>query len=113
MTTDVLKIAKNTNYTEEEIQKIKNYLFVEEHDLGDSGVKRFDPDYMIAESWKRLMEGKPELHDLTLIRHEIMEKELMEQGMTQDEAHTLATAKYNYDKEANEYYDKIKKFKKE
>lgn len=113
MTTDVSRIAKNTEYSKEEIQAIKNYLFVDEHDLGDSGFKRFDPDFMIAESWQRLTGGKPEPHDLTLINHEIMEKKLISQGLSQDEAHNQATAKYNYDKEAREFYGKIKKFKKE
>ena len=68
---------------------------------------------MIAESWQRLIDGKPESHDLTLIIHEIMERKLIEQGLSQDEAHNQATAKYNYDKEASEFYGKIKKFKKE
>lgn len=113
MTTDVSRIAKNTGYSKEEIRAIKNYLFVDEHDLGDNGVKQFDPDYMIAESWQRLIDGKPESHDLTLIIHEIMERKLIEQGLSQDEAHNQATAKYNYDKEASEFYGKIKKFKKE
>lgn len=113
MSTDVRKIAKTTGYSESEIQKIKNYIFIDEHDLGDRGLTRFDPDYMMGESWRRLMEGKPESHDLTLIHHEIMERELVEQGVPQDEAHILTTAKYNYDKEAMEYYGKIEKFKKE
>ena len=50
---------------------------------------------------------------MTLIKHEIMEKDLMSKGMSQDEAHIAATAKYNYDKEATLFYGKIKKFKKE
>lgn len=113
MSTDVRKIAKTTGYSESEIQKIKNYIFIDKHNLGDRGLARFDPDYMMGESWRRLMEGKPEPHDLTLIHHEIMERGLVEQGVPQDEAHILTTAKYNYDKEAMEYYGKIKKFKKE
>lgn len=113
MTTDVSKIARNTSYTEDEIRTIKNYLFVDEHDLGDSGVKRFDPDYMIAESWQRLMENKAEPHDLVLIKHEIMERELMGQGMTQDEAHRLTSQTYDYGEEAKKFYAKIKKYKKE
>ena len=113
MTTDVRKIAKVTGYPVDEIQKIKNYIFIDEHDLGDQRVGRFDPDYMMGESWKRLMEGRPEEHDLTMLKHEIMEKDLIEQGMTQEEAHIRTTKIYNYDKEANEYYGKIKKYKKE
>nr|DAZ30216.1 MAG TPA: minor capsid protein [Caudoviricetes sp.] len=113
MTTDVKKIAETTGYSEQEIQGIKNYIFIDEHDLGDQGVRQFDPDYMMGESWRRLIEGKPEQHDLTLIHHEILEKKLMQDGMSQEKAHIKASAKYNYDKEAREFYGKIKKFKKE
>lgn len=113
MTTDVQKIAKTTGYSEAEIQRIKNYIFMDEHDLGERGRGRFDPDYMMGESWRRLIEGKPEAHDLTMLRHEIMEQDLLEQGFSQDEAHRMTSAKYNYDKEAMEFYGKIKKFKKE
>ena len=112
MTTDVKKIAETTGYSEQEIQGIKNYIFIDEHDLGDQGVRQFDPDYMMGESWRRLIEGKPEQHDLTLIHHEILEKKLMQDGMSQEKAHIKASAKYNYDKEAREFYGKIKKFKK-
>lgn len=113
MKTDVSKIVKNTGYSTEEIQEIKEYLFIDKHDLGENGMRQFYPDYMIAESWKRLQNGDIKKHDLTLIKHEIMEKKLVREGLTQDKAHTLASEKYNYTKEATEFYDKIKKFKKE
>ena len=113
MTTDVQKIAKNTGYSEKEIQAIKNYLFIDIHDLGDAGEKRFDPDFMIAESWQRLMEGRQEAHDITLIKHEIYEKELIKSGLSQNDAHMQTSLLYNYTEEANEYYAKIKKYKKE
>lgn len=113
MKTDVKRIAETTGIRESDIQAIKDYLFVKEHDLGTQGVRRFDPDYMIGESWKRLIDGKPAPHDLTLLNHEIEEKGLIAEGKSQDEAHIQATAKYNYAKEAEEYYGKIKKFKKE
>ncbi len=113
MTTDVEKIAKVTGYPREQIQNIKNYIFYDKHDLGGVEAERFAPDYMMAESWRRLIEGKPEQHDLTLIRHEIMEKRLMDNGHSQEEAHILTADKYNYGKEAKEFYDKIKKYKKE
>lgn len=113
MTTDVEKIAKTTGFSREQIQDIKNYIFIDKHDLGGKEPERFSPDYMMAESWRRLSAGKPEPHDLTLLRHEIMEKKLMDAGYSQEEAHILTTGKYNYGKEAKEFYDKIKKYKKE
>lgn len=112
MTTDVDRIAKTTGRSTAEIQAIKNYIFTDEHDL-IGGRQRFAPDYMMAESWRRLIDGKPEPHDLTLINHEIMEKELMAQGVPQDEAHIMTSKVYDYPTEAREYYGKIKKFKKE
>lgn len=113
MKTDVCRISKATGFEEKDIQKIKEYIFVEKHDLGGNEPKQFDPDYMIAESWQRLIEGKPEKHDITLIKHELMESELMENGYCQSDAHIISSGKYNYAKEAREYYGKIKKYKKE
>lgn len=105
---DVRKIATNTGYTEEIIQEIKNYLFIDEHNLGDR-IARFDPDFAIAHSWDRLSQGVFEPHDLTLLKHEIMERQLIREGLTQHEAHIQTSKKYNYQKEAAEYYAELKK----
>ncbi|MBP5433862.1 hypothetical protein [Ruminococcus sp.] len=113
MQTDVKHIAENTGYSEDTIQSIKDFIFNEKHDLGDR-YDYFDPDYKMAQSWQRLIDGKNILpHDLTLIKHEEMEKELMSRGYSQAEAHLIATKKYNYEKEAREYYDKINRNSKE
>ena len=111
--TDVKRISQNTGISVDEINRIKQYLFIDEHDLSGK-VERFAPDYMIAQSWQRMLEGKSiQPHDLTLLQHEKLEYELMKNGMSQDEAHIIASSKYNYSKEAMEYYGKIKKHKKE
>lgn len=113
MKTDVSRIAQNTGYSEEFVQSIKNFIFMEKHDLGDGVINYFAPDYKMAESWQRLIDGKNiQPHDLTLLKHEEMERNLMKQGYTQDEAHDLTSQTYNYAKEANAYHDKIKKHKK-
>ena len=109
MKTDVARIAKNTGYPVEVIQQIKDFLFVEEHDLGELGIRCFYPDFAIAQSWQRLIAGTPETHDLTLLRHELMERQLMLSGMSQDDAHLLASRKYNYTKEVREFYGSISK----
>lgn len=107
MQTDVKRIAENIGYSEESIQSIKDFIFNEKHDLGDR-IDYFEPDYFMAQSWQRLIDGKNILpHDLTLIKHEKMEKELISQGYSQVDAHLLTSRKYNYEKEAREYYDKI------
>lgn len=110
-TVDVKRISKNTGYSEKKIREIKNYLFIDKHNLGDR-YDRFDPNFAIAQSWDRLMHGNIEKHDITLIKHEIYEKELISKGFSQDEAHKIASKEYNYRKESSEYYAKIKKRKK-
>lgn len=112
MTTDVSKIAKNTGYSEEFIKTIKNFIFIDEHDLGDGRISRFEPNFEMAQTWQRLIDGRNiQSHDLTLLKHEEMERRLISQGYSQDEAHILASKEYNYAKEAAEFYGKIKKFK--
>lgn len=108
MTTDVARIAKNTGYSEHEVQRIKNFIFLDAHDLGDGRISRFDPSYEMAESWQRLIDGKDiKPHDLTLLRHEIAERSLMEQGYSQDEAHRIASAQFNYRIESEAYYGNL------
>ena len=85
---------------------------MEKHDLGGGEPEYFAPDYKMGESWRRLLLGTPEPHDLILLKHEIMEHELVSQGKTQEEAHYLTSEKYDYGKEAKKYYDKIGKHKK-
>jgi hypothetical protein len=84
---------------------------MEKHDLGDR-TDYFDPDYKMAESWQRLADGKDiKPHDLTLLKHEQMERDLMKQGYSQAEAHKITSKTYNYAKEAYEYYDSVEKHK--
>ena len=111
MKTDVARIAKNTGYSEEDIQRIKNFIFLEKHDLGDGEPRRFDPSFAMAQSWQRLINGTPEPHDLTLLKHEMLEKELMDAGMSQHDAHIETSKKYNYGKESDDYYAALKERK--
>ncbi|MDO4541487.1 MAG: phage minor capsid protein [Bacillota bacterium] len=113
MKTDCKNIARNTGIPEEKIKEIKSFIFLEKHDLGNERPEYFVPSYRMAETWRRLIEGKDiQPHDITLLRHEIMERELIEQGFSQDEAHRITSKKYNYRKEADAYYAKIDKHKK-
>lgn len=111
MSTDVSRIAEATGYSQDVIQKVKNYIFVDRHDLGDLEPRRFDPSFAMAQSWQRLVDGRPEPHDLTMIRHEIMEQELINSGMSQYEAHIETSKNYNYGKESDDYYAALKKRK--
>ena len=108
MTTDVQRIAENTGFDEDLIRSIKEYIFLEKHDLGDGRYDYFDSSYLMAQSWQRMIDGKKILpHDVTLLNHEKMEKELVQQGLSQNEAHEITSAVYNYSKEAREYYGEI------
>ena len=110
MQTDVKRIAENTGFTEEEIQTIKEFVFLDEHELGDAAPKRFDPCYEMAQSWQRLIDGKNiQPHDITLLYHEKLEQQLMSEGLSQDEAHQIASSVFNYAKEAENYYGQIEK----
>lgn len=109
MKTDVEKIAKNTGFDKEKIAQIKKFIFLDKHDLGGLEPEYFAPDFAMAQSWQRLINGTPEPHDLTLLRHEIMEKELMDTGMSQSQAHDITNKTYNYGEEVKQYYGTLKK----
>ncbi|WP_246401428.1 hemagglutinin repeat-containing protein [Rhizobium hidalgonense] len=79
--TDVGDIARNTGLKAENIQKVKDHLFLDEHTLDryvDLGIPaeraRFDSDIKIAESWHRLQVGTFTDDDIQLLRHEIAER---------------------------------------
>lgn len=112
MTTDVKTIAANTGFAEDDIASIKDFVFMQKHELGNGEPEYFLPDYAMAQSWQRLIEGKNiQPHDITLLNHEKMEQELMKQGLSQGEAHALTEKKYNYAKESKDYYAEIEKHK--
>lgn len=116
--TDSKRIAENLGKSEEDIKKVKAYLF-EDKSLFDSDVgqwRRFDPDCAIAQSWQRLMIGKDiKPHDKTLIEHELLEMKIKKENPQIEhlKAHEIATRKYNYQKEAEEYYGNLKKHRKD
>lgn len=113
MKTDVQRISKNTGFSEEDVNQIKNHVFLEKHDLGGSEPEYFYPSYAMAQSWQRLIDGKNiQKHDITLLKHEKMESDLMKKGYSQEKAHRTTEQKHNYAKESKEYYAEIGKHKK-
>lgn len=97
---EIVKVSNNSGLSQADVEKIYNYIFINEYDLED-GRKRFDPSYDMAESWRRLSEigGKNiQPHDLVMLNHELMEHDLMAKGMKYDEAHELTNKSYNYQK---------------
>ena len=76
------------------------------HELDGGVVRRFDASFEIAESWRRLAFDPEHIqpHDRTLLQHELMEMRLVNEGLNQDEAHTITSRKYNYSQESSDYY---------
>ena len=97
---EIVKVSNNSGLSQSDVEKIYNHIFINEYDLED-GRKRFDPNYDMAESWRRLSEigGKNiQPHDLVMLNHELMEHDLMAKGMKYDEAHEFTNKTYNYQK---------------
>lgn len=97
MKTDTEKISKATGISKDKLDKIKRHVFIAEHNLID-GKRRFDPDYEMAQSWQRLIDGNIKEQDMILLKHEYAELRYMEKGLTQNEAHIKASHRYNFAK---------------
>lgn len=97
MKTDTLKISEATGISKDKLDKIKDHVFIKEHELID-GKRRFDPDYEMAQSWQRLLNGDYKEQDIVLLKHEYAELRYMEKGLSQSEAHIKASRKYNFAK---------------
>ena len=93
----VKRLAENSGMRIKAVDKVFDHVFIKEHDLWD-GRHRFDADYYMAESFRRLSEGKDiQRHDLILLKHEWLELGLMKRyGYDYDKAHKLTERKYNY-----------------
>ncbi len=83
--------------SEKAISKIYDHVFITIHDL-DDGRHTFTPDYYMAESFRRLSEGKNiQPHDIILLKHEWLELGLMKRyGYAYQTAHDITERKYNY-----------------
>lgn len=65
-------MAKNTGMNEFHIEKIKNHIFYNNHELRQ-GAARFDADPLIADAWRRLESGTFNQMDIQLLNHELFE----------------------------------------
>ncbi|MFE6775662.1 hypothetical protein [Streptomyces sp. NPDC057702] len=89
-TTDVPAIAQNTNISESVIQRAKENLFLNRHDVavGPDQIARgvyFTPDDQIAQLWRKAERGTlkadEEAYFRGLIAHEFVESKLLEAGL--------------------------------
>lgn len=105
-TYEIEAVARNTEFSIEEIDKVFAHVFELEHLFADGSIKRFNPDYYMQHSWMRLRSGRNiQKHDITLIRHELAESELMGIGtdVIYETAHEEVEKTFNYNKELLEY----------
>lgn len=103
---EIKAVAKNSGFTEEEINRVYDHLFIRKHLLETGKIERFAPDIEIAKSWFRLRDGKNIYpHDITLIKHELMEEKIIGESIDRRVklAHDIAQQKYNYKKEVLEF----------
>ena len=103
-------VSQNSGIGAEYVSKMYDHLFVNEYDL-DKGHTRFDSDYYIAESMQRLREGKNiQNHDMTLVYHEAMEYDLMNNdGLSYEKAHEIANRSFNYQRDLDKWLDENEK----
>ena len=108
MKNDVKSIVKNTGFSEKMVRTVKEHIFYKEQNLGYGEVRRFDPDYDMALSWQRFIEGKDiKSMDIILLRHEYLESGLMKRyNYEYRVAHDITDRKYNYRKALEEGKDK-------
>lgn len=104
---EINAISKNTGFSKVDIEKIYNHVFITEHNLNGK-MQRFAPDYNMAESWRRLREGKGiQEHDIVLLQHELMELNLMNnKKLNYFEAHNITQEKYNYEEALVKWFKK-------
>ncbi|PNQ87697.1 WXG100 family type VII secretion target [Paenibacillus polymyxa] len=69
---DVEAISKNTGFSQNRIQIIKDHVFNDIH-IKDHGIGRFDPDFELSQAWERLIDGKYVDSDVQLLHHELFE----------------------------------------
>ena len=104
----VSTIAKNAEVDIESVSKMYDHLLINKYNL-DDGLSTFDEDYNIAESFRRLREGKDiQSHDLLLIKHEALEYDLMNSnGLSYKEAHAIANKSFDYQTALKKWLSKI------
>lgn len=94
---DIARVAKSSGLSEKDVEKIRNHVFIDKHNL-KKGYVRFDPDPEIAHAWEALEQGRPTELDILLLNHELEELTLMEKyGYSYEVAHLYANKKYPWE----------------
>ena len=106
---EIKAVAKNSGFSKENIDKVFSHVFERTHLFEDGTIHKFSPDYDMAQSWIRLREGKNiKEHDIILLKHELMEANIMEKGtdIPYEYAHREAEKQYNYSVALKKYLKK-------
>ena len=96
---EISAISKNTNTPYEQVEKAFAHVFELDHLFADGSIHQFYPDYYMAQSWMRLREGKKIYpHNLILLKHELMEAEIMGADTTipYEPVHEYVSKTYDY-----------------
>ena len=106
--TIINKLSMNGNIEISEAENVYKHVFENEHIFKSGDIKKFEPDYDMAQSFQRILEGKDiKPHDYTLLKHEILEFEIMSKyNMAYEDAHAIAEKQYNYSQELEEFLRK-------
>ena len=109
--------ADGSNFSRDDIRRIKDHLFREEHPIrdydGDVVHRRYDADPGIAEAWIRLRSDRPDPADLVLLEHELTEANYYRDhpGSLYQDAHAHANIDHNWSEVAagrsGERYDTL------
>ncbi|MBC6424633.1 MAG: hypothetical protein GDA38_26590 [Hormoscilla sp. SP12CHS1] len=90
VTDDIPRIARRYQLSVSDVQRAKDYAFG-----SGVGASQFSPDIRMAEASNRMASGQGNDLDEVLLRHEVFESDLVvNQGMSQPDAHNLAQARY-------------------
>lgn len=99
---EIKAVSKNSGFSESEIERVYNHIFIRKHLLDDGVIDRFAPDFYMANSWLRLRNGKKIYpHDITMINHELVEEKILGDSIeiSARMAHNIANQQYNYKNE--------------
>ncbi len=97
---DIDKIAKNTGWNYESIERIKNHVFYDSHIIKEGYTGLLDADYDMSVAWQRLINGTFEERDILLLKHEYLESIFEKKyNITNKEAHNMTVKKHDWYKE--------------
>lgn len=105
---DVTRADGSTGFGHDEISRVKEHLFREEHPLtvyDENGkpvgteMRRYDADADIAEAWMRLSSGRALPEDIVLLEHEIAEAKYYDEhpGASYRDAHVEANKTFDWE----------------